>query len=64
MDTFTNSDFIGRNCFITTSGYYTQMGWWPPCMYLVKSTNDLPRIKSDIQRNGETILSIQWVPKV
>ena len=63
METFTETDFVGRFLWVWTEGRITERGTLiPRCGYLVKKFKNLEKIKKEIDKNGETISSTEWCP--
>jgi len=60
MNTFTDSDFIGRTLYVSTNARQVARGLIPVCIHIVKTKKNLDRLLKDLELKGETVASMKW----
>jgi hypothetical protein len=60
MNTFTDSDFIGRTLYVSTNSKQVKNGLIPVCIHMVKNKKELNRLLKELELEGTTVAAIQW----
>ena len=60
MNTFTDSDFVGRTLYVSTNSRQGTRGLIPVCIHIVQNKKKLDSLLKELELEGETIESMKW----
>jgi hypothetical protein len=60
MQTFTDSDFIGRTLYVSTNSRQVAGGLIPVCIHIVKNKTKLQDLLNELELKGETVVYMAW----